>query len=93
MFKIWPAEQATPERRNDPCCELNVKKRARGLCIRERNSHPRTDVIWTSRCEEGVTAQWGSRFAREFHLRCNFCGKTKTLRREEMQIIGLPAKD
>jgi hypothetical protein len=39
-------------------------------------------------CGQGFTPQWGSRFAEEYHLKCGFCGKTKTIRRDELSIIA-----
>jgi hypothetical protein len=38
-------------------------------------------------CGQGMTAQWVSRFLREYHLKCAFCGETKTLRRDDMTFV------
>ena len=36
-------------------------------------------------CGQGITVQWGSRFAEEYKLECGYCTQTKTVRRDEMK--------
>jgi hypothetical protein len=40
----------------------------------------------------GLTTQWASRHAREFRIRCAFCGQTKTWRREDLKIINFSSE-
>jgi len=44
-------------------------------------------IPYNCRCGQGMTAKWVSRFLREYHLKCAFCGETKTLRRDEMTFM------
>jgi len=40
-------------------------------------------------CLRGMTRQWVSRFADEYALTCNFCGKTRKVRKEDATLIGI----
>ena len=43
-------------------------------------------------CRGGITVQWASRFAKQYTLRCNLCGYTKVISRNDMSLIHLDAE-
>jgi hypothetical protein len=58
--------------------------------IEELDEHFQAFLVpYHCECGQGFTPQWHSRFPKRYVLTCGFCGRKKTLNREDFTIIGI----